>query len=237
MRVHFQPHLAVSPVSQLFINSFSCAPAWGGKVFLKSQHTWYTYCFQWLALGYGRATTALRADYRRRGPRGVPGPRETAGEVAASPRGEKDIGARSSRTSSPLTCSSLPRSRAGHDPSGAATAGSDWTGLRRRSGRSPGQPVTQVPADLDCNRKGAPSPPRSNGQAFDEARNPVTVAGRRRYKASVPAHPCWDQAVPSCSPLTGWAPGPVAASRPSGAAASSYLTEGGRVLAGSADWP
>jgi len=108
--------------------------------------------------------------------------------------------------------------------------------LRRRSGRSPGQPVTQVPADLDCNRKGAPSPPRSNGQAFDEARNPVTVAGRRRYKASVPAHPCWDQAVPSCSPLTGWAPGPVAASRPSRlAAALSYLTEGGRVLAGSAD--
>jgi len=167
---------------------------------------------------------------------GFPGPRETAGEVAASPRGEKDIGARSSRTSSPLTCSSLPRSRAGHDPSGAATAGSDWTGLRRRSGRSPGQPVTQVPADLDCNRKGAPSPPRSNGQAFDEARNPVTVAGRRRYKASVPAHPCWDQAVPSCSPLTGWAPGPVAASRPSGAAASSYLTEGGRVPLGSVDW-
>jgi hypothetical protein len=38
-----------------------------------------TFCFQWLALGYGRATTALRADYRRRGPRGVPGPRETAG--------------------------------------------------------------------------------------------------------------------------------------------------------------
>jgi acetyl esterase/lipase len=47
------------------------------------------------------------------------------------------------------------------------------------------------------------------------------VAGRRCCRASVPAHPCWDQAVPNCSPLTGWAPGPVAASRPSGAAASS----------------
>jgi hypothetical protein len=82
-------------------------------------------------------------------------------------------------------------------------------------------------------------PPRHNAQAFDEARNPVTVADtRRRCKASGRVRPCWDQAFPCCSPLTGWAPGPVAASRPSRlAAALSYLTEGGRVLAGSADWP
>ena len=77
--------------------------------------------------------------------------------------------------------------------------------------------------------------PRSNGQAFDEARNPVTVAGRR-CRASGRVRPCWDPAYPCCSPLTGWASGPVAASRPSRlAAALSYLTEGGRVLAGSAD--
>jgi hypothetical protein len=69
--------------------------------------------------------------------------------------------------------------------------------LRRRSGRSQGQPTTHTPADLDRNRKGAPSPPRSNGQVFDEARNPVTVAGRRRCRASGPAHPCWDPAYPS----------------------------------------
>ena len=103
-------------------------------------------------------------------------------------------------------------------------------------GRSPGQPTTHIPVDQDRNREGAPSSPRSNGQAFDEARNPVTVAGHRRYKASVPAQPCWDQAVPSCSPLTGWAPGPVAASRPSGAAASSYLSVGGKAPLGSTHW-
>jgi hypothetical protein len=84
--------------------------------------------------------------------------------------------------------------------------------------------------------QGGSQPPRSNSQTFDVARNPVTVAGRRRYKASVPAHPCWDQAVPSCSPLTGWAPGPVAASRPSGAAASSYLSEDGKAPLGSTHW-
>jgi hypothetical protein len=33
--------------------------------------------------------------------------------------------------------------------------------------------------------QGGSQPPRSNGQAFDEARNPLTVAGRRRYKAFV----------------------------------------------------
>jgi hypothetical protein len=81
-------------------------------------------------------------------------------------------------------------------------------------------------------------PPRRNAQAFDAICKRVNVAECRCYRASGPVHPCWDQAVPSCSPLTGWALGPVAASRPSGpAAASSYLSEGGRVLAGSADWP
>jgi hypothetical protein len=57
-----------------------------------------------------------------------------------------------------------------------------WLGLdqlRRRSGRSQASQRRNIPAHLDRNRKGAPSPPRSNGQAFDEARNPVTVAGRR----------------------------------------------------------
>jgi hypothetical protein len=127
--------------------------------------------------------------------------------------------------------------RVGENPSGAATVGSDWasSGAERALSRPAG--------DAQAHRsrpqsQGGFQPPRSNGRAFDEARNPVTVAGRRRYKASVPAHPCWDQAVPSCSPLTGWAPGPVAASRPSRlAAALSYLTEGGRVRPGSADWP
>jgi hypothetical protein len=103
-------------------------------------------------------------------------------------------------------------------------------------GRSPGQPTTHIPADLDRNRKGAPSPPRSNGQAFDEARNPVTVAGRR-CKGSGRVRPCWGQAFPCYSPLTGRASGPLAASRPSRpVAALSYLTEGGRVPLGSVDW-
>jgi hypothetical protein len=67
---------------------------------------------------------------------------------------------------------------------------------------SPGQSATRVPADQDCNREAAPSPPRSNGQAFDEARNPVTVADtRHRCKASARVRPRWDQAFPCYSPL------------------------------------
>ena len=107
-----------------------------------------------------------------------------------------------------------------------------WLGLdqlRRRSGRSQASQRRNIPAHLDRNRKGAPSPPRSNGQAFDEARNSVTVAGRRRCRASTPVRPCWDPAYPCCSPLTGWASRPLAA--------SSYRSEGGRVRPGSADWP
>jgi hypothetical protein len=69
-------------------------------------------------------------------------------------------------------------------------------------------------------------------QALDVARNPVTVAGRR-CRASGRVRPCWDQAFPCYSPLTGWASGPMAASRPLRLAApSNYLTEGGRVLLG-----
>jgi hypothetical protein len=149
------------------------------------------------------------------------------------------------RRLAPLTCSFLPRSRAAQavrmrDVSATTQRSRDsrlgLDQLRRRSGRFPGQPTTHIPADLDRNRKGAPSPPRSNGQAFDEARNPVTVAGRR-CRASGRVRPRWDQAFPCCSPLTGWALRPLAASRPSRlAAALSYLTEGGRVRLGSVDW-
>ena len=86
--------------------------------------------------------------------------------------------------------------------------------LRRRTGRSPAQPTTHIPADLDRNRKGAPSPPRSNGQAFDEARNPVTVAGRR-CRASGRVRPRWDQAFPCYSPLA-WVVGAGPSAVPSG---------------------
>ena len=86
--------------------------------------------------------------------------------------------------------------------------------LRRRTGRSPAQPTAHIPADLDRNRKGAPSPPRSNGQAFDEARNPVTVAGRR-CRASGRVRPRWDQAFPCYSPLA-WVVGAGPSAVPSG---------------------
>jgi hypothetical protein len=80
--------------------------------------------------------------------------------------------------------------------------------------------------------QGGSQPPRSNGQALDVARKRVTVAGRR-CRASGRVRPCWDPAFPCCSPLTGWASGPVAASRPSGLAApSNYLSEGGQALVG-----
>jgi hypothetical protein len=85
----------------------------------------------------------------------------------------------------------------------------------RRSGRSPGQPTTYKPADLDRNRKGAPSHPRSNGQALDEARNPVTVAGRRCCRASGRVRPRWDQAFPCYSPLA-WVVGAGPSAVPSG---------------------
>jgi hypothetical protein len=149
------------------------------------------------------------------------------------------------RRPAPLTCSSLPQSgqpklcacetcRQRPQRSRDSRLGLDRLG--RRTGRSPGQPATHIPADLNRNRKGAPSPPRSNGQVFDEASNPVTVAGRR-CRASGRVRPCWDQAFPCCSPLTGRASGPLAASRPSRpVAALSYLTEGGRVPLGSVDW-
>ena len=149
------------------------------------------------------------------------------------------------RRPAPLTCSSLPQSgqpklcacetcRQRPQRSRDSRLGLDRLG--RRTGRSPGQPATHIPADLNRYRKGAPSPPRSNGQVFDEASNPVTVAGRR-CRASGRVRPCWDQAFPCCSPLTGRASGPLAASRPSRpVAALSYLTEGGRVPLGSVDW-
>jgi hypothetical protein len=121
-------------------------------------------------------------------------------------------------------------------PSGATTAGSDWTGsgtgrgVPQASRRRKYRPIRTTIA-------GGSQPPRHNAQALDEARNPVTVAGRRHCRASARVLPRWDQAFPCCSPLTGWALGPVAASRPSGpAAALSYLTEGGRVPLGSVDW-
>ena len=88
--------------------------------------------------------------------------------------------------------------------------------------------------------KGASRP--LHGKCSGARRSPragYTIAGVSGYRASDPVRPGSDQAVPYCSPLTGWAAKPVAASRPSGlvAAASSYLIEGGRVLPGSADWP
>ena len=101
--------------------------------------------------------------------------------------------------------------------------------LRHWTGRSPGQPATQVPADQDRNRKGAPSHPRSNGQALDEAPNPVTVAGRRCCRASGRVRPCWDPAYPCCSPLA-WAVG----AGPSAVPSREHPPAGGPALLGSA---
>ncbi len=77
--------------------------------------------------------------------------------------------------------------------------------------------------------QGGSQPPRSNAQPLDVARKRVTVAGRR-CRASGRVRPCWDQAFPCYSPLTGWASGPVAASRPSG----EHPPAGGPALLGSA---
>jgi hypothetical protein len=89
------------------------------------------------------------------------------------------------RRTAPLTCSALPQSRAAQavrmrDVSATTQRSRDsrlgLDQLRRRSGSSPGQPATHIPADLDRNREGAPNPPRSNAQALDEARKRISVA-------------------------------------------------------------
>jgi hypothetical protein len=129
------------------------------------------------------------------------------------------------RRLAPLTSSSLPQSRAS---SSCAPATCRQRPQRSRDSRlgldQPRRPIGALPRtanDAHTGRsrpqsQGGSQPPRSNGQAFDEARNPVTAAGRRCYRASGPVRPRWDQAFPCYSPLTGWASGPVAASRPSG---------------------
>jgi hypothetical protein len=70
--------------------------------------------------------------------------------------------------------------------------------LRRRSGRSPGQPTTHIPADQDRNRKGASSLPRSNGQAFDElaTRSPWRGAAVGRQAGSAHVGTRHTHAVP-----------------------------------------
>jgi hypothetical protein len=147
------------------------------------------------------------------------------------------------QASAPLTCSSLPRP--GQPKLCACETCRETTPAEPRQPARIGParaPIGALPRPANDAHTGRSRPqsqggsPRSNGQAFDEARNPVTVAGRR-CRASGRVRPCWDPAYPCCSPLTGWASGPVAASRPSRpAVAMSYLTEGGRVRPGSADW-
>ena len=115
----------------------------------------------------------------------------------------------------------------GNDPRVAATTGSDWTG----PGAGWGAPRPANDAHSGRSRpqsQGGLQPPCSNAQPLDVARKRVSVAGRRR-RASGRVRPCWDQAFPCYSPLTGWASGPVAASRPSG----EHPPAGGPALRGS----
>jgi hypothetical protein len=112
-----------------------------------------------------------------------------------------------------------------------------WTGSRTTYFALYSGPLRELQSHpIGAVRRGLPAPsPQCSGA--QRSRNRVNVAGCRCYRASSPVRPRWDQAVPCCSPLTGWALGPVAASRPSRlAAALSYLTEGGRVPLGSVDW-
>ena len=116
-----------------------------------------------------------------------------------------------SATPAPLTCSSLPRFRSTQavrmrDVS-ATTAAEPrqpaWIGPARA-------PIGALPRSANDartgrsrpNRKGALSPPRSYAQPLDVARKRVTLAGCR-CRASGRVRPCWDQAFPCYSPLTG----------------------------------
>jgi hypothetical protein len=109
---------------------------------------------------YGRATTALRADYRRRGPRGVPGPARDLRGRSRRPREErKDIEARSAgpprrslarRSRNPLQPKLCACGTCRQRPSGAATTGSDWTssgaerGALQRSQRRKYRPISSA---------------------------------------------------------------------------------------------
>jgi hypothetical protein len=94
------------------------------------------------------------------------------------------------RSRNPGPAQAVRLRRVGNDPSGAATAGLDWTSPGARSGRSPGQPTTHIPADLDRNRKGAPSPlaamvRRSTKLATRSPRRDAGVIGRQARSARV----------------------------------------------------
>jgi hypothetical protein len=105
----------------------------------------------------------------------------------------------------PLTCSSLPQSRAAQavrtrDVS-AATPAEPRLPARIGPAQAPNGALSSAANDASTGRsrpqsQGGSQPPRSNGQAFDEARNPVTVAGCRRCRASGRVRPRWDQAFP-----------------------------------------
>ena len=93
---------------------------------------------------------------RQPNPSLVPADRPSWGRLCGAPR--RSLARRSRNPGQPKLCAcETCRQR----PSGAATAGLDSTGPGAGWG-APGQPATRVPADLDRNRKGAPSPPRSN---------------------------------------------------------------------------
>jgi hypothetical protein len=116
--------------------------------------------------------------------------------------------------------------RVRNDPSGAATAGLDWTSS------APIGALSRPANDAHTGRsrpqsQGGSQPPRSNGQAFHEARNPVTVAGRRCCRASGRVRPRWDRAFPCCSPLAS-----VVGAGPSAVPSGEHPPAGGPALLG-----
>ena len=77
--------------------------------------------------------------------------------------------------------------------------------------------------------RGPPSPPCHNAQALDVPRKRINVAGCRCYRASSLVRPCWDPAVPCCSPLAS-----VVGAGPSAVPSGEHPSAAGPVPLGSA---
>jgi len=117
------------------------------------------------------------------------------------------------RRLAPLTCSSLPQSRAAQavrTPDVSATTPAEprqpaWIGpAQARDGAPPGQPTTHIPTDLDRNRKGAPSPLATMLRRLTKLASGSTLrgagaVGRQTWSAHVGTR--HTHAVP---PLHGW---------------------------------
>jgi hypothetical protein len=133
--------------------------------------------------GYGSATTALRADYRRRG--GFPAHARPAGRSRRPREGRRIL--RRDQAGPPRRSRARPFRR-GNDASAAATTGSGRTSSGADRGAH--QASQHAPADLDrAIARGLLAPLTAMVRRSTKLASGVTVAGCRRCRASTLARP------------------------------------------------